>query len=209
MAIGVGSIVQHRFFQEYQGETLLNVQHYYITAMGTLADDLQDYAQPMFLHWSEALAPGQSNLCFSRRSELYEVNGLAYGVYASPTNDPGEQVGEPEPSFLSVSIQQVRQSRATRHGWKRFGGITENQVSGQTLTGPGFSQWQSIAAELFPPILTLDSQEFPETRYISFQPIIWGGNDPDFPEGRYSAISSYVVKNVVTTQNTRKSGRGI
>jgi len=209
MAIGVLSIIQHRFFQEYQSETLLNVQHYIIVAMETSSDDLADYAQPMFEHWSTALAPGQSNLCYSRRSELYEVNGLDYGVYAADTNVPGTQVGEPEPSFMSVSIQQVRQSRATRHGWKRFGGITENQVSGQALTSAGLSQWQDIAANLFPFNLTLNSQEFPATRSITFQPIIWGGNDPDYPTGRYSAISSYVVKNVVTTQNTRKAGRGI
>lgn len=208
MAIGPDSIIQCRFFQEYLGQEVLNVQYYYLIAMETLADDLSDYCEPMFNLWRDALSPGQSNLLYYRRCELYEVNGLDYGIYASPTNQTGTQVGEPLPSFTSVSMQQVRQTRATRHGWKRFAGITENQVVGNTLTSPGLLTWQDIADGLFDGTFVLPSIEFPETRSLTLRPIIWGGNDPRYPFGRYSDISSVVVKNVVTTQNTRKVGRG-
>lgn len=208
MALGVGSILEFRFFQRYLDQVALNVQHYIVLAMEVLADDLSDYAQPLFEYWTGYLAPVQSNQLTYERGELYEVNGLEFGIYADPSPNTGTLTGETLPSFVAVSVQQVRSSRATRHGWKRFTGITELSVVGNELTSAYLTNWQTAVANLFVENQELISAEFPETRSITIQPIIWGGNDPDFPLGRYSTIENSVVKANVTTQNTRKAGRG-
>lgn len=208
MALGVGSILEFRFFQTYLGQSVLNVQHYIVLAMEVLADDLSDYAQPMFDYWVSNLNAVQSNQLSYVRGEFYEVNGLDFGIYADPTPGTGIGTFEPLPSYVSVGVQHVRASRATRHGWKRFSGITEAQVDGNALTSAYLSAWQAAIDGLFPPNQELVSSEFPETRSINVQPIIWGGNDPAFPLGRYSLIEESIVKPNVTTQNTRKAGRG-
>lgn len=208
MAIGVSSIIQARLFQRMEGSEILNVQHYIITAMETLADDLADYAEPMFNLWENTVSGLQHSSITWERCELYEVNGLDFGIYAAPTPIPGALSGEVLPSFVAVKVQQVRQTRRTRHGWKRFAGIPEANVNGDTLTPTYRQNFQNAMNALFPTTITLDSVEFPETRSITFQPIIWGGNDPEYFEGRYSAIANVVVSNIVTTQNTRKRGRG-
>lgn len=191
-----------------EGSEILNVQHYIITAMETIADDLSDYAEPMFNLWANTVSIMQHSSLTWQRCELYEVNGLDFGIYAAPTPVPGGQTGDVLPSFVSVKVQQVRQSRLTRHGWKRFSGIPEAGANGDTLAPTYRGNWQTVMETLFPTTFTLDSVEFPGTRSITFQPIIWGGNDPAYPAGRYSAIANVVVSNILTTQNTRKRGRG-
>lgn len=208
MPIGVSSIIQYKHFQRLIGQDVLNVQYYIITAMETIADDLSDYVQPMFNLWTNTLRPHQSTGLSHVRGELYEVNGLDFGVYAPATPVAGQETGAALPTFTAVKVQQVRETRATRHGWKRFAGLTEAQVSGNAIDPTWMDEWINVGQVLFNGLTTLDSAEFPTTRSITFQPIIWGGNDPAFPLGRYSAISSVVVSSQVTSQVSRKQGRG-
>lgn len=208
MPIGPGSIIEHRQFQQLLGQVVLNVQHYIILSMETIADDLADYAEPMYNRWANTLSPFQSAQLIHTRTELYEVNGLDFGIFASEDPTAGTETGDPLPSFNAVKVQLVRQTRATRHGWKRFAGLVETQVQGNSLTTGALTEIQNQVAALYPVNFTLDSVEFPTTRSITFQPIIWGGNDPDFPEGRFSAIANTVVANTITTQVSRKVGRG-
>ena len=208
MAIGVSSIIQAKLFQRQGSQQVLNVQHYFITAMETLADDLSDYAQPMFNHWCTNLKPVQNVSLTWERCELYEVNGLDFGIYTPFQPIPGEIGGEPLPAFVTVKVQQVRQTRTTRHGWKRFSGLSETDTAGDQLLAAKLTNWTGAIGNVLTPLLTLTSAEFPGTRNITLQPIIWGGNDPAYPQGRYSTIAGNVVSSTVTTQNTRKRGRG-
>lgn len=208
MPIGVSSIIQARLFQRVDNQVVLNVQHYMIEAMEVLSDDLSDYAEPMFTFWESTISPLQSVALTWERCELYEVNGLDFGIYAAPTPVPGEIGGNVNASFVAVSVQQVRASRATRHGWKRFSGVPETSTTGNILIPAMQAAWAAAAEDLFGGAFTLESSEFPETRSITFVPIIWGGNDPGYPLGRYSYIEDVVVKQNITTQNTRKRNRG-
>ena len=209
MAIGVGSIVEARLFQRMVNQQILNVQHYFITAMETVSDDLKDYAEPMFNLWENTLSPLQHSALTWERCELYEVNGLDFGIYATETPIPGALSGEVLPVFVAAKVQLVRQTRATRHGWKRVAGMAEASANGDTLTPTYRTNLQNAINALYPTTFTLDSVEFPATRSITFQPIIWGDNDPAYPQGRYSAIANAVVSDLMTTQNTRKRGRGV
>lgn len=208
MPIDVGSIIQYKHFQSYRGQQTLNVQHYVITAMESPADDLSDYTEVFFQTYSDAMRPQQVSGLTHVRGELYEVNGLDFGIYVPPTPEAGTVASDGMGTFVAVKIQQVRASRATRHGWKRVSGVPETSASNGQLIPANLTAWQGIADLLWLGTKTYESPVFPETRSISFQPIIWGGNDPDFPLGRYSTIEDVAVSPELTTQNTRKIGRG-
>lgn len=208
MALSVSSILQYKHFQTLLGQEVLNVQYYVVLALATLADDLSDYTQGFFDQYSIAMRQAQSTGLAHVRGELYEVNGLDFGIYVPPAPVVGVDGTDPLPSFSAVKIQQVRASRATRHGWKRIAGLVEANVVGNSLTTQAREEWQGIADELWGQPVEFLSSEFPDMRYMIVQPIIWGGNDPDFPLGRYSAIETLSVSPNVTTQNSRKVGRG-
>lgn len=208
MALGPNSILQYKHFQSFRGQQFLNVQYYVVLDMALVGDDLSDYAQPMFDWWAGEFSPQQVSGLTHVRGELYEVNGLDFGIYSPPAPIPGAVPSDGYPPYTAVKVQQVRASRATRHGWKRIGGIPENAAVNGTLTTPALDFWQAAAETLFLGNETLESSEFPGTRDITVQPIIWGGNDPAYPLGRYSAIEDVVVSPELTTQNTRKIGRG-
>jgi len=208
MPFGVSSILQYKHFQSFRSQQILNVQYYIVLAMEVLSDDLSDYVQPIFDTWVGQLTENQSTGLTHVRGELYEVNGLDFGIYAPSVPSAGLLAGDSMPPFVAVKVQQVRASRATRHGWKRFAGLPEASASNGQLLPAVLTAWQDNMETLFDENQTFYSSEFPMTRNITLQPIIWGGNDPDFPLGRYSAIDDVVVSNETTSQVTRKIGRG-
>lgn len=207
MAITQGSIVQAKYFQTLGAQQVLNVQYYLVASKSAGFDNLEGFAQAAFQNWTASFAPLQSNQLTYDRCEMNEVNGVFFDIYVPAVPLAGGKTGEVVSTFESFSIRQVRSTKATRHGYKRFAGVVEGDVSNGLLTGPALSAWATAAeAKLHQPI-TLNSITFP-SRSLLLQPIIWGGNDPAYPLGRYNIVNDVVVGIRTTTQNTRKVGRG-
>lgn len=207
MPITVSSILQYKHFQRLALQEVLNVQYYVVVAEEGVESDLAPFAQLLFEQYVEELTPFQSSALTHVRGELYEVNGLAFDIHTPSDPVLGLLAGEVMPEFTTFSVQQVRASRATRHGWKRIAGMVEAQQSGGTILGPALAAAQAAAETLW-----FGEQEWTDplapSRNMVIAPIIWGGNDPGYPLGRYSQISNVLVKNRVSTMNTRKVGRG-
>lgn len=202
MPVDVSSILQFKLFQEFRGQQVLNVQHYLVlstTEFGTLTG----FANVLFNYWTDQLSPLVSEGLSYVRGELYEVNGLDFDVYVSSPPIVGVGTGDTLPPFNAVSVQQVRASRATRHGWKRFAGILEPQQDDGILLPANLTAWQQAMDVIFDEEVTYADPLTP-TRTLTLAPIIWGGNDPAFPLGRYSLIAGVQVKEIVSSQNTRK-----
>lgn len=207
MAIGPGSILEARVFQRLQGQQVLNVTHFEVLEEGAGVTTLTGFAQPFGELWYELFSEVQSNLLTYERVELYEVNGIEIDTYSWPTPPAGVQGGELLGTFEAVSVQLLRGSRATRHGWKRFAGVTEPMAVGGVLTAGLQVDYAVAASTMFNSIVNLQDAVIP-SRFINVRAIIWGGNDPAYPLGRFSDIVSVQVKNLISTQNTRKIGRG-
>ncbi len=207
MPIGPSSIIEARVFQRLQGQQVLNVCHFEVLAEGSGVATLTAFAQPFAELWYDTFSGLQSNQLTYERVELLEVNGIDIDVYAWGTPPAGVQGGEILGTFEAVSVQLIRGSRATRHGWKRFAGVTEPMALGGVLTGALQADYAAAASTVFNSVVSLVDPITP-SRYINMRGIIWGGNSPDYPLGRYSDIIGVQVKNLISTQNTRKIGRG-
>jgi len=125
----------------------------------------------------------------------------------SPNSFAGTVSGDGMPPYVTFAFRLNRASRAVRNGQKRIGGISESSV-GDGLVNPGLAT--NIAAiEVALGAIITDT-----ISGASFQPRIVhlateagpGGDPPATPRADYT-ISS-VEFTSVSTQNTRKFGRG-
>lgn len=137
-----------------------------------------------------------------------EVVNLA-DVFDYDTRTPTDTVGDvaatsPGPRFLAYSFQYTRTRRDGRHGYKRFPGVAEELVAGEST---------SVGAPLTTmiPLLEAALEGSISSGGASFRPMIQHKElvtMPDLSE-RYVLTDLYNVGNVVfrglTTQNTRKA----
>lgn len=78
--------------------------------------------------------------------KLIQSDGLAYfsilaenlddvGDFAqdAPTTTAGTVTGEDMPPFVATEFRYTRASRSSRHGWKRFGGLTQIMMASEAL----------------------------------------------------------------------------
>jgi len=217
MPITDGSIIRMKVFQEMQGQQILNVMHYEVTGGDIPVTDpaIVDLCRGYMDVWVAPLRARVTTALTWNRVECEVLNTPWYGVYAYPTPLAGLSASDPLPIFNACSIQHVRSNKITRHGWTRLAGMTEtdNQAGNISL------DWRNIVedwadAVIRPavgagfvnlPLYSASDEQYGE---VACQNIIWGGNDPGFPLGRYQATGSYVVKARISTQNTRKIGSG-
>lgn len=133
----------------------------------------------------------------------------ALGSYAIPeaeragTRDAGG--GDLAPAFIATGVRLVVGTRATRGGQKRIGGLLESDFSNGVLSAgviAAVSALMEVAAvgtlTLGPPALGMD-----------LLPIIVRRDPVTGLPVAYQPIVGYSISNQVTTQNTRKIGRGV
>lgn len=217
MPIVNGSIIRMKVFQEMQGQQILNVMHYEAVGGDLPATDPQivDLCRGYIDTWVGALRARTTTALTWNRVECEVLNTPWYGVYAYPTPIGGLSAGDPLPIFNACTIQHVRSNKITRHGWTRLAGMTEvdNQAGNISTDWRNMvSDWGDLIVRpevgvsfVNLPLINSDDTPYGE---IAAQAIIWGGNDPGYPLGRYQPVSSYQIKTRITTQNTRKIGSG-
>lgn len=117
-------------------------------------------------------------------------------------NDAGDVAGDRMPVFVAAVVRLNRATKSTRDGWKRFAGIPATDVADGVLSGTTLTNFQAFAA-------LLDDDLAPTGAGI-FEPIIV--NRASIDDGQlpvtYSTISSPGARSRLSTQNTRKVGRG-
>lgn len=139
-----------------------------------------------------------------------EVDNLSNGLeFASlDINAPGTGAGtETSPPFVAVSIRLSRATKITRNGYKRYAGIDEAQYTDGVLNAPVVTSWQTNVADLISAPFGFTSG----TQYsFGFEPVIIGRDTAtgNYDLNRVNEVASGVVQPNVTTQNTRKYGRG-
>lgn len=207
MAITVGSIVQWKLFQSLLNQQVLNVGYWLVGSMSEPTVSLANMAQSAYELYTSTLDDLVSTMLIFERMELYEVNGLDFDIYSPPVPETGTIGGDVLPPQDCVTIQLVRQTRATRHGYKRLAGIAEQVVQNGQLTSAAYPNYVAGAQILWGQTTTLTNAASPSLQ-LGLDNIIWGGNDPAFPLGRYSPIADVSVDPWIRTQNTRKVGRG-
>lgn len=110
-----------------------------------------------------------------------------------------------EPQFVAVPFRLVRSTLATRHGQKRFMGVPEGNVdrNGGIFGGTYLTALQNAADAMEEPIPVAGGSDLLPVIFRAADP----AHDPPFVQTT-NPVLEVVAPTRVTTQNTRKEGRG-
>jgi len=209
MAMTVGDILQITDVQDTLLQTALNVYFYRVESLETLAD--YDDVQGAFkLQIIDNCTPLQSSSWTAHTRIVIKNLTNAVDIAEFPYNLVGEVSGDAAPSFTALSFRLVRSTAITRHGSKRIGGITESMTVGNDLAAGVNTLTTALADAMAAPLVvdgTVDHD-------ITLVPVIVGRipqGEPNAGELDLSVINpvSSVQFIRVTTQTTRRAGRGI
>jgi hypothetical protein len=203
MAIGAGSILVHKMFANLDGQQILNVQYYEVLSTVGAVVTLSGFALPFGEKFVNKFKPHQTTALAYIRTELYEVNGVEMDVYAFAPGVTGNASGDYLPTFNCYAIRQNRSTRITRNGQKRIAGVPESAQTNGVVAPATVNALANAAANLWVDEVLYDD-DTQTGRQLYVQGIIWGGNSPQYPLGRYQIINSCTVNNRITSQNTRK-----
>lgn len=189
--------------QSYLGQQVLNVYYFRITAALGLFDP---YLPDLDSFWeSDTLVTVRAIQLDGLLHVSREWRNLTNGtdLFANNTVLNGSIGGAATsytPSFLSAGFMLQRESLATRNGYKRFAGISEANVSGNSLVGLDtqvINLQNSLAQDLSVGLVPVAEP------VIVRRPI-----NPPVASYVYSSIGSATFRSV-GTQNSRKAGRGV
>lgn len=210
MAMAIDNILQITDFQRFLGQQVLNVYFYRVLALPDPEIYPNPYDAVLTSFESTVVGPLKNNQHTSLMHETIVVKNLSNGIDIREKilNIAGTATGDEEPSFTALGIRLVRTTGVTRHGSKRIGGMPESYFIGNTLN---LSPGQVTAIEFAMGATLIESGTINDLA----QPVIVGrtlvpASDP--PEYELDLLKINVIADAqiiaVTTQNTRKAGRG-
>lgn len=204
MALATSHIVRVTDVQTYLNQEVLNVYHYgLIVETGSTVPTMSEILSAIETAVVDEVALRQNGSV--THTELTGVNlsdGVTIGSITTNTTGSNVASGEALPSFYCVTIRLQRSSALTRHGYKRYCGISEGEVQGNDLLQNPFNSWQAVA-DLLRDNITIDTG-------VTLMPIILGTVQPALPNLNTAVYSEIIDSDVrgIGTQNTRKRGRG-
>lgn len=199
-----GDLIQIVDYQTYLAQQVLNVYHYRITTIGTW--ESTQYSLLLDQFFTNVITPVtdmQSDDLLHTTTELRNLSNNL-DIVTRTNNRTGQIVSADSnnmPSYVSLGFKLVRESLSTRNGYKRFAGVTEGQVAGNTYTfiaGVQAAVQAALAADL-----TVDAARIVAPVIVQ-RPI----NPPVGSAYTYSNVGSAVFVGL-GSQNSRKQGRGI
>lgn len=199
MGIATGDLLQIIDRQTYLGEDVLNIYYYRWSsspATGTAAyiELMEDFAEAV-------ISPVASiqNLFLSHTTT--QIKNLSNGVdfaerLANIDGFLDVAIGNTLPSYMALRFQLVRDSLVTRSGYKRYAGMIESQVEGNTYVGSLTPVGDIIGGLLSSLSVGIIQVAYP---VIPKRPITVPAGD----DYLYSSVVGSIFKGI-GTQNTRK-----
>lgn len=137
-------------------------------------------------------------------------NPGAEADYAIPTGDQvGENTAECLPPSAAYSIRFTRPSNQFRHGFKRFAGVPEDKQSAGYVGSSAMAVLDSVGNGLLDGFNPYDSSNAPRVlvtlTYVLQRAVV---NGVSLTTPVYGRPIGKVVSPAVSSQNTRKYGRG-
>ena len=206
MPVQTGDYVVIRDYQTLFQQQVLNTYTLRIasfTGASTYQNMLEAFEQTVVA----AVTPLQVPDLVHTRLEVDNLtNGLEFA--AVDISVPGTSTPtDPSPPMVAVSIRMTRATKITRNGYKRYAGLHEGQYSEGVLNAGALTPWQANVANLIGAPFGYTSG----TIYsFGFEPVIIGRDTATgaYDLSRVNEVTGAVVQPNVTTQNTRKYGRG-
>lgn len=180
--------------QTYGAEIVKNVFHYLHTLGND--DEQQECADAFDEDALASIASIANDLIKYTEIRVANLTGLLADVSIVPSIAEGDVSGAVMPSFVSCPFRYIRSSKETRNGAKRFGGITEENITGNNFLPAFFTAMQAIENVLAGQIDVVGA---------IFEPIIL--RKPDVAGVfTYNEVANVIAVDRVTTQNSRKTG---
>jgi len=203
MGVNTGDLIQVIDNQSYLGQQVLNVYYYrwssapvlsgpYLSQLNdsfqtTVMDFVADLQNDMLTHLSREWKNLSNNV------DIF-VDGDTFDGSNAVTEDTAL------PSYVSLGFLLQRDSLVTRNGYKRFAGLRDADVAGNSYTG-GAPTIAAVETALASPLeVGIIEVAFP---IIPKRPLV-----PPVGSYVYSSIISARFR-TVGTQNSRKAGRGV
>lgn len=179
--------------QTYGSEQVKNVFHYLHT-LGN--DDKQlECANAFDEDALAAISTVSNTLIAYTEIKVANLTGQLADASIVPTTPNGIRPGVIGPSFLSCPYRYIRTSKETRNGSKRFGGMTEDDITGNNFTPTYFIIMQALESVLAGQIDVVGD---------IFEPVIL--RKPDIlGVWLYNELANVIAVDRVTTQNSRKT----
>lgn len=202
MGVG-GNVFELRVFGRLLNQECLNVYHYRQTSATAVENSSEDLIDAYREIVRDALLAVQSTQYTVERYEAFNVSVVGPDFYALSELTPvaGLRTGEVMSSFQSWGFRYNRATRLSRNGWKRLAGVSEGD-SQNGVAIPGIISALGLAAAAM-------AQNISGTLYnVSFEPVIYRAIETGTgqPPGAFPINGVNYIR--ITTQNTRKIGRG-
>ena len=210
MTIATGSLIEVVLNQSFFNQTILNVYQYEVLPpvgeVGAVEIGNAWWANMKAAMRAFAVA-GAATFMSVKVRELDNPVG-AYGEYAIPSAEqPGTRVAPAQAEFLPIfnaaSLRLVVGSRATRPGHKRIAYLTESDNVAGTLQS-AFAVLMAAWGVLVSNPITLGAP----AALTVLNPIICKKNATGSVIS-HQPVTGFIVAAQITTQNTRKIGRGV
>lgn len=211
MAITGGSDIEITMSMLFDSQICMNVWQYNVTAASVVTNPAQ-YAEAWWDHVKAtyralivtgAGAPFQSVIIRELNNPTGDLGEFAIPPSEQDGTRSAGSLGSFLAGFAAVGVRLSVASRATRPGQKRILGLTEGDVSGP-LVGAGFVALVDSLMNVMTNPLVLGA---PAVGAV-FEPIVVR-KDATGAVTASQPVTGYVVDTVVTTQVSRRVGRGI
>lgn len=207
MAITTSSILRITIFQTYQLQQVLNVFHAKQTAgaaSDTALEVLRGFWDEIKNDWQNAMP---NNAAMSTYRILLEdlVAPHDFADYSIPTGErSGARTvsGNLLNSFSAASVKITTATREVRPGGKRITGLSEDIVDGQLLAG----SYVTLLNTLFSTIEAGWDALAPGSG--SYDVGVYGVGRPAAPPLKFRQMNGFEVSPYVSSQVSRKIGRG-
>jgi len=201
--MATGDIFEVTVFSQYLGEAANNVFHYVQTAGSGASAPALLIAFETFILGN--MADIQSEEVSYQRVKVMNLSSITDNAEnTSPTQELGDVEGTPAPSFLAINFQSDRPDLSWRHSYKRFAGLVTAYINGNSylITGTGLETAADDLADWMSTAISEDGKTFAPCQIRKTK-----------VGGVWTYDVNYVITNYewdlqITTQNTRKPGRG-
>jgi len=211
VAITTGSKISISLNATSAGQTIMNVWEYSV---------LEIVGTPTAGHYGEAwwnhVKAGYRALALAAWGQVFtsvRVSELGnplgeYGEFAIPT---GERAGtrsnptdaESMPNFTAVGVRLSVSTRVTRPGQKRFAFLTQSDVLGEDVQAP----FQTLVATLMTTMVANMTLGAPAAGVVLVPNVV--GLNADGTIRGAQLVTGYAINGKVTSQVSRRFGRGI
>lgn len=204
MPWNTGEIIKFNVAMTTVQQTARNIYYYRIAAaIGSMTGD--EIAEAFFSWNDTVVMPALSTTVTLDSVQVDNVSdGLSFGEF-SATGYNGSQAGEAMGPFVAYGFTLLRTDKSTRNGFKRYAGVVEQAQSNGAIQSSwtGYSALKTIESQLSAQLALVGA-----SGQLDIDPVIYGDVTPTRPTPVWQYVSGAVLQPRITTQNSRKVGRG-